>query len=69
MLGSGCRAQLGVRALEDGGAMVHGWVPGDNSVSSALYTYTLDAAGKVFGAAKEVYDKSGAVAETIKTFK
>ena len=49
--------------------MVLGLVPGDNSVSSALYTYTLDAAGKVFGAAKEVYDKSGAVAETIKTFK
>ncbi|MBX3174984.1 MAG: hypothetical protein KF709_11265 [Gemmatimonadaceae bacterium] len=69
VLGSGSGAQWGVQALDGGGAMVHRFVPGNNEVSAALYTYTLDAAGKVVGSAKQVYDKAGAVANTVKTYK
>jgi hypothetical protein len=38
------------------------------SVSSAMYHYVLDNAGKVVGAAKQVFDKVGAIAGTIKIY-
>jgi hypothetical protein len=68
VLSSGRADQVLVRAAEDGGASVMRWVKGSNTVSSAMYHYVLDNAGKVVGAAKQVYDKAGAIAGTFKIY-
>jgi RHS repeat-associated protein len=68
VLSSGRADQVLVRAAEDGGANVIRWVAGKNGVSSALYHYVIDNAGKVIGAAKQAYDKAGAIAGTFKIY-
>lgn len=57
-----------VQATSDGGASVLRWVKGDNGVSSAMYNYTIDNRGKVFGAGKQAYDRAGAIAGTFKPY-
>jgi hypothetical protein len=68
VLSSGRTDQVMVQATSDGGATVLRWVKGDNTVSSAMYHYVIDNTGKVVGAAKQAYDKAGAIAGTFKPY-
>jgi hypothetical protein len=67
-LGSGAGQQFMVEALEDGGAVVRRFKQGDNKVSAAVYTYVIDAQGKIAATAKQVYDEAGAIAGTLKQY-
>ena len=66
-LGSGGGQLWGVHRLEDGGAMVHRFVQGDNTVSSAVYTYRVapDGSTKV---AKQAYEATGYIEGTTKSY-
>jgi hypothetical protein len=68
VLSSGRADQVLVSAAEDGGATVMRWVKGSNNVSSAMYHYVIDNAGKVVGAAKQAYDHAGAIIGTFKIY-
>lgn len=66
VLGSGAGQEWGVQALESGGAMVYRFNKGTNTVSSAIYMYLVNAAGKVEDIGKQAYDAGGAIAGTLK---
>lgn len=62
----GAGQHWGVDALEDGGALVHRWKAGSNQVSSAIYTYLVDAAGAVVGYGKRAFGMAGYIPRTLK---
>ena len=68
VLTSGSGQAWGVRVLEGGGAAVNRWVKGGDGNTSVLWTYTIDASGKLAGIAKQQYDKAGAVAGSLKHY-
>jgi YD repeat-containing protein len=66
-LRSGGGAEWGVQKLDDGGALVHRFVPGNNNVSSTVYTYRVNPDGTVT-AGKQAYDAAGYIEGTTKTY-
>jgi hypothetical protein len=59
VLSSGKGQEWGVQLLEGGGAMVNRFVKGGDRVSSAIYTYILDEAGKVTSILQRGFDRLG----------
>lgn len=69
ILRGGMGTSYSIQSLEGGGALVHRFVPGSNTVSAAIWTYTLDASGAMAGMAKQAYEATGAIPNTLKIYK
>jgi hypothetical protein len=62
-------SQYAVEALDGGGAMVYAHVPGTNGVSAAVWATKIGASGEVVGKAKQAYESTGAIKNTLKNYK
>jgi len=69
VLSSGAGQAWGVRAAEDGGAIVNRFVKGNNTVSSVVWTYIIDAKGQIGGIAKQAYEETGNILGTLKNYR